>query len=145
MEVLVDADKVVKVDTIEGVEGPYGLETFQRAQHRHAAQPSRILVHPNSSHYTGVTVKEIPGTGIEAGSPPGTRSSVSLVKMEEGAKPMLIVADSACEPTYLDVLRPAVVKYTNVRNDISGFYWPWLWVEVPASFAETADWLTPRS
>jgi hypothetical protein len=31
MEVYVDADKVVKVDTIEGVEGPYDLESFHNA------------------------------------------------------------------------------------------------------------------
>ena len=31
MEVYVDADKVVKVDTIEGVEGPYDLDSFKYA------------------------------------------------------------------------------------------------------------------
>lgn len=48
------------------------------------------------------------------------------------------------DSSYLEVLRPAAVEYTNVQNDISGFYWPSLWVEVPAAFAETADWLTPK-
>jgi hypothetical protein len=31
MEVFVDADKVVKVDTIPGVEGPYDIDSFQYA------------------------------------------------------------------------------------------------------------------
>ena len=31
MEVYVDADKVVKVDTIDGVEGPYDLDSFKYA------------------------------------------------------------------------------------------------------------------
>jgi hypothetical protein len=48
------------------------------------------------------------------------------------------------DSSYLEVLRPAAMKYTGVRNDVSGFYWPWLWVEVPAAFSESADWLTPR-
>ena len=31
MDIYVDADKVVKVDTIEGVEGPYDIESFKHA------------------------------------------------------------------------------------------------------------------
>lgn len=41
------------------------------------------------------------GTGTEAGSSPGTRSSVYLVKMEEAAQPVLVAADSACEPRFV--------------------------------------------
>ena len=45
------------------------------------------------------------------------------------------------DSTYLEVLRPDAVKYTGKAFDVSGLYWPWLWVDVPAGFAESATWL----
>lgn len=45
------------------------------------------------------------------------------------------------DSTYLEVLRPDAVKYTGKGYDVSGLYWPWLWVEVPAGFKETPTWL----
>lgn len=43
------------------------------------------------------------------------------------------------DSTYLEVLRPETVKYTG--KSLGGFYWPWLWVEVPAAFEEAPGWL----
>jgi hypothetical protein len=40
---------------------------------------------------------------------------------------------------YIEVLRPDTIAY-NVKAT-SGFYWPWLWVEVGAGFAEDQNWL----
>lgn len=40
------------------------------------------------------------GPGAEAGSPLSARSSAYLVRMEEGAVPMLLAKDSACEPRF---------------------------------------------
>jgi hypothetical protein len=45
------------------------------------------------------------------------------------------------DSAYLEVLRPDAIKYTGKANDVGGFYWPWLWVEVPAGFQETPGWL----
>lgn len=45
------------------------------------------------------------------------------------------------DSSYLEVLRPDKVAYAGVNGDVSGFYWPWLWVEVPAGFTENPDWL----
>lgn len=47
------------------------------------------------------------------------------------------------DSSYLEVLRPDTVKSSGGAYDVSGFYWPWLWVEVPAGFAEDAAWLDP--
>jgi hypothetical protein len=48
------------------------------------------------------------------------------------------------DSTYLEVLRPdAIQKPSGGSADVSGFFWPWLWVEVPAGFAETPGWLSP--
>lgn len=45
------------------------------------------------------------------------------------------------DSSYLEVMRPDKVAYSGKNGDVSGFYWPWLWVEVPAGFAESPDWL----
>jgi hypothetical protein len=45
------------------------------------------------------------------------------------------------DSAYLEVLRPDAVKSAGGTYDVSGFYWPWLWVEVPAGFEENKDWL----
>jgi hypothetical protein len=45
------------------------------------------------------------------------------------------------DSSYLEVLRPDTVKYTGKAFDVSGFYWPWLWVEVPDGFQEAPAWL----
>lgn len=45
------------------------------------------------------------------------------------------------DSAYLEVLRPDGLKYTGERS--GGFYWPWLWVEVPEGFQESGDWLKP--
>ncbi|MDB5105917.1 MAG: hypothetical protein JWP91_3606 [Fibrobacteres bacterium] len=47
------------------------------------------------------------------------------------------------DSTYLEVLRPDTVKTTGKAFDVSGLYWPWLWVEVPPGFAEDKEWLKP--
>jgi hypothetical protein len=47
------------------------------------------------------------------------------------------------DSTYLEVLRPDAVKSAGSAYDVSGFYWPWLWVEVPAGFEENKNWLDP--
>jgi hypothetical protein len=41
------------------------------------------------------------GNGAEAGSPPGSLSSVWLVRISESAQPVLIAADSASEPRFV--------------------------------------------
>jgi hypothetical protein len=48
------------------------------------------------------------------------------------------------DSTYLELLRPDAIKGTGKAFDASGLYWPWLWVEVPAGFAETKDWLASK-
>lgn len=48
------------------------------------------------------------------------------------------------DSTYLEVVRPDAVRFTGKSFDASGFYWPWLWVEVPEGFQEAADWLAPK-
>ena len=48
------------------------------------------------------------------------------------------------DSSYLEVLRPDSVKYTGKAFDVSGLYWPWLWVDVPAGFQETAGWLDAK-
>ena len=45
------------------------------------------------------------------------------------------------DSTYLEVLRPDKIAYSGRNGDVSGFHWPWLWVEVPSGFQEEADWL----
>jgi hypothetical protein len=45
------------------------------------------------------------------------------------------------DSTYLEVLRPDTVAYKG--KVLGGFFWPWLWVEVPAGFEEAAGWLKP--
>lgn len=47
------------------------------------------------------------------------------------------------DSSYLEVLRPDKVAFGGKDVDVSGFYWPWLWVEVPAGFKESEDWLKP--
>jgi hypothetical protein len=47
------------------------------------------------------------------------------------------------DSTYLEVLRPDKVRFTGKSFDASGFYWPWLWVEVPIDFKESPIWLKP--
>lgn len=45
------------------------------------------------------------------------------------------------DSAYLEVLRPDTIAYRG-RGD-GGFFWPWLWVEVPEGFAESPGWLQP--
>jgi hypothetical protein len=45
------------------------------------------------------------------------------------------------DSTYLEILHPDKIKYTGTADDPSGFYWPWLWVEIPATFSESTTWL----
>lgn len=45
------------------------------------------------------------------------------------------------DSTYLEVLRPDAMKKTAGVSGDAGFYWPWLWVQVPDGFAENAEWL----
>jgi hypothetical protein len=45
------------------------------------------------------------------------------------------------DSTYLEILRPDRIAYAN--QGFGGFYWPYLWVEVPADFTETPGWLDP--
>lgn len=47
------------------------------------------------------------------------------------------------DSTYIEVLRPDTVVKSKTDNDDSGFHWPWLWVEIPASFTEEPAWLKP--
>lgn len=47
------------------------------------------------------------------------------------------------DSSYLEVLRPDKVAFGGKNVDVSGFYWPWLWVEVPTGFKESEDWLKP--
>jgi hypothetical protein len=46
------------------------------------------------------------------------------------------------DSSYLEVLRPDKVTFTG-KGFANGFYWPWLWVEVPAGFQESTTWLKP--
>jgi hypothetical protein len=46
------------------------------------------------------------------------------------------------DSTYLEVLRPDAVKSPSGIAGDAGFFWPWLWVEVPDGFAENPDWLS---
>ena len=41
------------------------------------------------------------GTGTEAGSPPGSKSSIFLVKMDDAATPVRLTAENACEPRFV--------------------------------------------
>jgi hypothetical protein len=45
------------------------------------------------------------------------------------------------DSTYIEVVRPDTIVYDPAYSSAAGFYWPWLWVEVPAGFAEEAAWL----
>lgn len=44
------------------------------------------------------------------------------------------------DSTYLEVLRPDSL-YFCVGEDNSGYYWPWLWIEIPNTFSEDNTWL----
>jgi hypothetical protein len=46
------------------------------------------------------------------------------------------------DSAYLEVLRPDSVRYR--ERSFGGFFWPSLWVEVPAGFQEAAGWLDAR-
>jgi hypothetical protein len=48
------------------------------------------------------------------------------------------------DSTYLEVLRPETIKATGKAFDVSGLYWPWFWVDVPANFEEAGKWLDPK-
>lgn len=45
------------------------------------------------------------------------------------------------DSAYLEILRPDRVAYH--ADTFAGFYWPYLWVEVPSGFQEDPDWLHP--
>lgn len=45
------------------------------------------------------------------------------------------------DSTYLEAMRPERIAFTG-RNS-GGFFWPFLWVEIPEGFREEADWLGP--
>lgn len=42
---------------------------------------------------------------------------------------------------YLELARINTIEYRGIQDDASGFYWPWLWVEVPTGFVEDDSWL----
>jgi hypothetical protein len=48
---------------------------------------------------------------------------------------LLNLRDSA----YLEILRPDRVRYH--ADGYAGYYWPYVWVEVPSGFAEAPGWL----
>lgn len=52
-----------------------------------------------------------------------------------------IYAINLRDSTYLEIIRPDRIAFGGKNVDVSGFYWPWLWVEVPEGFAESGDWL----
>ena len=43
------------------------------------------------------------------------------------------------DSSYLEVLRPDSLAYHS--HSYGGFYWPYLWVEMPSEFAEAPGWL----
>lgn len=47
------------------------------------------------------------------------------------------------DSSYLEVLRPDRIRYTGEM--FGGFFWPWLWVEVPDGFRESENWLRADS
>jgi hypothetical protein len=47
------------------------------------------------------------------------------------------------DSTYLEIVRADTVTYKAAQNTASGLHWPWLWVEVPSGFKESANWLKP--
>ncbi|HKP94633.1 MAG TPA: hypothetical protein VJ385_02645 [Fibrobacteria bacterium] len=47
------------------------------------------------------------------------------------------------DSAYLEALRPDTLEYRGRSS--GGFFWPWLWVEVPEGFRERDDWLEPRT
>jgi hypothetical protein len=48
------------------------------------------------------------------------------------------------DSAYIEIVRPDTIVYDPERSSAAGFYWPWLWVEVPAGFTEEAEWLKAR-
>jgi hypothetical protein len=48
------------------------------------------------------------------------------------------------DSTYCEVLRPDAVRFSGKSDDAAGYYWPWLWVEIPAGFGEDPAWLQAR-
>ncbi len=60
------------------------------------------------------------GSGPEAGSPAGSKSSVYLIKIAEDATPLLIAADSACEPRFVQHPDGAMtILYSTQAPDIA--------------------------
>jgi hypothetical protein len=47
------------------------------------------------------------------------------------------------DSTYLEVLHADTIKYYKQNNDDSGYYWPFLWAELPTGFTENPAWLKP--
>jgi hypothetical protein len=45
------------------------------------------------------------------------------------------------DSAYIEILHPDTIKYSGLPNDDSGFYWPWLWVQIPEDFIEDPEWL----
>lgn len=60
------------------------------------------------------------GTGTEAGSPPGSKSSAYLVKMEEAAVPVLFTPENACEPRFVqDAAGKLGIVYATEAPDLA--------------------------
>lgn len=59
------------------------------------------------------------GEGAEAGSALSARSSVHLVRMREDAEPLLVAADSACEPRFVQAVRGKLeIVYTTLAPNL---------------------------
>ncbi len=46
------------------------------------------------------------------------------------------------DSSYLEVLRPDKVAYSG--REFGGFFWPWLWIQVPNGFVEDPAWLNAK-
>lgn len=59
------------------------------------------------------------GSGVEAGSPVGKRSSVYFIELREDAQPLLLAKDSACEPRFKQNSSKLTVIYTTLCPDLA--------------------------
>jgi hypothetical protein len=45
------------------------------------------------------------------------------------------------DSSYLEVMRLKTIAYDSVPDDNSGLHWPYLWVQKPANFTESTQWM----
>ncbi|MBN1982712.1 MAG: hypothetical protein JW795_14355 [Chitinivibrionales bacterium] len=69
--------------------------------------------------------------------------SVSGGFVNTGYQERIFIINLKGNNQYVEVLRLKNIKYNGIDGDDSGYFWPYLWVEVPTNFTEESGWLNP--